>query len=65
MSQSVDMRKELEAAIVDTLDDLDLDFALMSVKVQKAIPKMSLTGLVNTLTRLQVLKRQIFLNTLA
>ncbi|KKL60386.1 hypothetical protein LCGC14_2205870 [marine sediment metagenome] len=37
MSQSVDMRKELEAAIVDTLDDLDLDFALMSVKVQRLL----------------------------
>ena len=53
------IREEMQSQIFDILDDVELELALVTVKIERAIPKLSTVNVRKMLASLQTLKRQI------
>ncbi len=53
------MREEIQLQIFDIMDDIELDFSVVTIRLEKAIPGMSIVNMRKMLASLQTLKRQI------
>ncbi|KKK95712.1 hypothetical protein LCGC14_2670030 [marine sediment metagenome] len=52
------IREEIQLQIFDVLDDVGLDLALVIVRIEREVPKMSTINMRKTLANLQALNRQ-------
>ena len=53
------MREEIQLQIFDIMDDIELGFSVVTIRLEKAIPGMSIVNMRKILASLQTLKRQI------
>ncbi len=53
------IREEMQSQIFDIMDDIELDFSVVTLRLEKAIPGMSTVNMRKMLANLQTLKRRI------